>query len=228
MNEESFCSLGIKHLSSKIVCHATLCLGTNASFGYPGSSEDMPLKPTWLIGFMMDTWLAVSKIQPINVHTCIYLYVCIYIYAHTHATCIANKDFWSFQVFMKHFWLQQSKKNHILCQDFVVEVTSSRSKSLCRGAEEAWRTSWILMSLLSLMGKRRRSSSTCGFSSCFFGLHFQGSKCEDDTAQWKKQRNVFCVLFKQNSGWTIYIYKWIICIYIGKYYIHIFRMCIYI
>ena len=84
MNEESFCSLGIKHLSSKIVCHATLCLGTNASFGYPGSSEDMPLKPTWLIGFMMDTWLAVSKIQPINVHTCIYLYVCVYIYMHIH------------------------------------------------------------------------------------------------------------------------------------------------
>ena len=83
MNEESFCSLGIKHLSSKIVCHATLCLGTNASFGYPGSSEDMPLKPTWLIGFMMDTWLAVSKIQPINVHTCIYLYVCIYICTYT-------------------------------------------------------------------------------------------------------------------------------------------------
>ena len=84
MNEESFCSLGIKHLSSKIVCHATLCLGTNASFGYPGSSEDMPLKPTWLIGFMMDTWLAVSKIQPINVHTCIYLYVCVYIYIYIY------------------------------------------------------------------------------------------------------------------------------------------------
>ena len=76
-----------------------------------------------------------------STHQCTHVYisicVCIYIYAHTHATCIANKDFWSFQVFMKHFWLQQSKKNHILCQDFVVEVTSSRSKSLCRGAEEA-------------------------------------------------------------------------------------------